>query len=428
MMIPKEFLALVNARDGFGEGLIKMPQESFKNDLQHFEAPNRENDNISEQKEQDMALFTKRANWAYAYVRKNGFPEGYAESLEVYRKAAEKTENGKFNASMVNLEDLYSLDTSINQTVWDADTSQKLPLTTRVMAGKRRWDLKDYLVQSEEWPRWSFKFQEPIFSRLKESSQFSKGVGMELGISMSFTDIIESEGGLWSPQAMLMQENAAKFGIQKSRRCFLGTSCANSYQEDGSSGSGLAITGLYNYASKQTFEAGIGADDNVQDQGDLEFTIRAALADLTKVYQPHQTWIVSSGGLASHLFYERDAYQQQLDLVRVREFMRGTGLGNLVDGWLISEQLYASAPAAAYQQMMVIALGPSLVNRVLVYPQQNLPMLNKKYEGDIQENMIYGDIIQFNKIDATNNAVPVTIAADITADGTGFIREGTRIF
>jgi hypothetical protein len=59
------------------------------------------------------------------------------------------------------------------------------------------------------------------------------------------------------------------------------------------------------------------------------------------------------------------------------------------------------------------------MHRKYVYPQQVLPMLDKTYPNDVRENHIFGDIIQVKKIDTTNNANPITIAADVTSTTTG---------
>jgi hypothetical protein len=58
-----------------------------------------------------------------------------------------------------------------------------------------------------------------------------------------------------------------------------------------------------------------------------------------------------------------------------------------------------------------------------------LPMLNKTYERDLQENMIFADALQIKKVDTTNNAVPLVKCSSsaVVADTVGFIPDGTRI-
>lgn len=392
--------------------------------LKHFEGPNAENDawfgRLSPKDQQAKVEFVSRANMAFDYVKRNGFPESYIDSAKIYNDIAKANAAGP-----INLEDLYALDTAINETVWATDTFSKIGIPTTVMQ-KPRFEIKDYLVQSEEIPRFTTNFRNPQFMRLKESSQFSNGVGLNIGISIPFTQIVESQGALWSPQAILMQEAAAKFGIYKNRRGWLGTACYNAIADDGNTPASWGITGLFNYASNQTFASGIGGDENVQDQGDIEFSLRTAIADLKLVRKPGKIVVVSTGGYASHLFTERDTYTQTLDYDRVKNFKKDSGFG-LVDEWWVTEDLYAAAPAAAHQKIMVMKLTDD-IHRHIIYPQQTLPMANKTYEKDIQENMIFADIIQIKKIDTTYNAIPITINnADCTADGTGFIPEGTRI-
>ena len=388
----------------------------------HFEAPTIENDlgRLTADQITNQIKFTNRANAAFDYVKRNGIPTGYAETIEEYKK---------MNAGPINFEDIYALDQAISQTIWDNDVFSKLGIPTHVMA-KPRWELKNYLVKSGEWPRFSKSFQSPVFININEDHNFDNGVGMHLGLSIPFTEIRESQGALWGPREVMMQELGAKFGLHKSRKGFLGDTCANAYWDNGSTAT-KGITGLFNNASNLTFEGGIAGDENMQDQGDVEFTLKAGLRDLKPCYQAGKIVVVSTGGIAEHMYNERDTYQQQLDIARVKEVVSAVmeHQGATWGGWWVTEQLYALAPSSTAQQMMVMKVAPSLINRHLVYPQQMMPMANKTYEADIQENMIFGDIIQIKKVDTTNNAHPITVnVSALTTDGTGWIPDGTRIF
>lgn len=393
----------------------------------HFEAPTIENDlgRLTADQIHAQQQFVNRANAAYNYVKRYGLPAGYTESFEVYQDFVRQNDN----TLPINIEDLYALDMAISQTIWDNDIFSQLGIPTTVMA-RPRFELKDYLVQSEEWPRFTRNFNQPVFMRLKESSQFTNGIGLHLGISIGWQEIQESAGGLWDPQSILMQELAAKFGLMKSRRGFLGTSCLDAQGDDGSDASSFGITGVFNYANAQTFEAGAGADDDITSQGDMEVTVRAALTKLKKVYQAGSYVIVSSSGVASEMFLHRDTYQQRLDSERVKEIMsiitkyaRNGSWG----GWYVTDQLVAAAETTSNGAMMIMKVAPSLITRKLIYPQQSLPMMNKTYANDIQENHIFADLIQVKKVDTTNNAIPIAIASSITTSTTGFIPNGTRI-
>jgi len=390
-----------------------------------FEAPNEDNDLGRLTKEQITAQqkFTYHANAAADYVRRNGFPAGYIESAEEINELLKKNAAGA-----INLEDLYALDTAINQTIYDTDVFSQMGLPSFVMS-KPRFDVKDYLVESLENPRFTTQFRQPVFLHLKESSQMTKGLGIHLGISIPFTEIVESSGALWSPRAIMMQEVAARMGLQKSRRGFLGDSCKDAYWDDGSTAT-RGITGLFNYASVQSHNAGDG-DAVITSQGDIEIGLRNAFTNLKKVYQPGKYYIVSTSGFASEMFIHRDTYTQTLDSVRNKEII--STINNYArdgqwGGWWVTEQLYAGTPAVGQQQIMVFKASPSLIRRLYVYPQQTLPMMNKLYEKDIQENMIFGDILQIKKVDTTNNAVPITVDDTCTSTTTGFIPDGTRIF
>ncbi len=398
----------------------------FKFDKERFEAPTIENDlgRLNEKQIREQSKFVNRANAAYNYISNFGAPPGYSDSLEVYNEISKKN-----SAGAINFEDLYALDQAISQTVWDSDTFGKLGIPTSTQSVPK-FSMKDYLVQSEEWPKFTTKFRNPTFIRLKESSGWSNGVGLHLGISIPFTEIRESQGALWGPQSIMLQELSAKMGIMKSRRGFLGTSCKGAFGDDGSTAAGLGITGLFNASGNQTFETGAAGDDDSSDAGDIEVDLRIMLTDMKKVYQPGKYYIVSTSGYASEPYLHRDTYQQRLDIERdkeilkiITEFQRAGQWG----GWWVTDQLYAGTVDSTHQQVMIMKAAPSLINRKIIYPNQMLPMANKDYESDIQENMIFADMIQVKTLDTTNNAVPISIAADVTTTGTGFIPEGTRV-
>lgn len=394
--------------------------KQHEKDSKRFVPPNADNDSYSQEIITRMNAFTHRANKAYEYVRRNGVPQGYEFAVSRYNEAFKRANIG----SLVNFEEVYALDQAIGRTVYDSDTFAKLPLPTRILE-RPRFQIKDYLVESKNGPIFGRDFHNPSFMRLKSSDAWTNGIGLYVGIAMTWTEIAESQGGLWDPLQILMEEAAFKMGIQKSRRGFLGTACQDNYADDGGTAANWGITGLYNYASVQTFASGIGGDEDVRDQGDIEFSLRTAYTDLVKVLQPGQYFIVSSGGVASHMFYERDGYTQQLDLVRCKEFLNHVGNPQ----WFISNQCYAAAMDATHQTFMVGKAAPNLLNHVIIYPTQMMPLANKMYEADTLEVLLFADAIQYKKVDTTYNAIPVTVNnAAITADGVGFLPEGLRIF
>lgn len=393
--------------------------QQHKTDMNRFKPPTLENDSYSKEIIKRMNQFTRRANYAYDYVRRNGVPQGYEKRVARYNEAFKRANIG----SLVNFEEVYALDQAIARTVYDNDTFAKLPIPTTVL-DRPRFQIKDYLVQSENKPLFTRDFHNPSFLRLKSSAGWTEGVGLYVGIAMTWSEIAESQGGLWDPLQILMEEAAFKMGIQKSRRGFLGTACQDAYSDDGGTAANWGITGIYNYASKQTFASGIGADENVQDQGDIEFSLRTAFTDLVNVKQAGQYIIVSSGGYAAHMFYERDGYTQQLDLVRVKEFLSHMGGAS----WFISNQCYAAAMDATHQTILLLKAAPTLIEHKIIYGTQLMPLASKMYEADNVEVLLFADAIQFKKVDTTLNAVPITVNnAACTADGVGFLPEGLKI-
>lgn len=394
------------------------PSESFKQNLQHFEGPNPDNDTLfhalSLDDRKNHARFVARANSAYAQARRDGLPawfKGYKDEV---------TKINRMNAP-INYEALYALRTSYGETIWDNDISALIGVPSGTLPNPR-WDVKDYLLTSFEWPRLTKSFRNPTFLRMSESSAFNHGIGIYLGISQSFTEIAESGGGLWSPTAVLQSQLAQKFGLTKSRRFFLGSSYISALQDDGEDGADLGITGLHNAANIQTGQCGVG-DENVTADGDVEYGLEVGLLpDFAKVYVPHRKVLISTRGYAAEtmLYAHRDTYTGVTDFERICQKFFDTGI---ISDWIVTDQLKASSsgiPTSTEQRAMIVGVGESTVREDIVYPVQTLPLQNTLYPGDLAEVTIFGNIVYYLKPDTTNNAFPATMCTgDITSTGTG---------
>lgn len=398
----------------------------------YYEGPNIDNDtyyarlNTEQQKTTDN--FVKYANMARLHVERYGMSQSalsYVEKVNAIYKTA--------NAGPINFEDIYSITQALGRIMYDSDTASQLGIPSSVMSGKRRWTEKEYLLNSNEWPHFTTQFRNPTFINIGETSAFYNGVGLQLGISIPFTEIIESGGALWSPQSIMVSELGSKFGIMKNRRAYLGTACEGALDDSGGDASGMGITGLVNDANIQAFTAGAGGDADITAAGDMEVTIRNALTTMKKVYHPGKYVIVSTSGVASEPFLHRDTYQQVLDWSRCKEILgiiQNLQKNNQWGGWWVDDEMVkgaASDLANTEGAMMIMKVGPANMNRLYVYPQQTLAMANKLYENDIQQNTIFGDIFQVNQKNTTYNAYPIAVESGITSTGTGFIPNGTRI-
>lgn len=386
----------------------------------YFEGPNLDNDSIYENMSFSQQLymdnFVEVCNMAKWDAKHNGIPQYYAPRMRYYANFLRR-ENAP-----INMEDLYALDTAISYTVWMVDVTNKIPLPTKMSTrnGGKRWELKDYLVQSEEYPKFSRQFQEPKFIRIKESSAFTNMIGLYLGVSIPFTEIEESRGGLWSPESVMMQELATKMGLQRGRTRLLGTACKNAKFDDSSTADQFGITGLFNYASIQAFNAGNG-DQVVTTAGDVEYGLkRNALPLFKTVYKPGEMIIISTSGYATEPFIHRDTYQQELDIHRLKEIV---GPGKLINRWICTDELYASTPSATEQQVMLLK-NTGDISWVDVYPMQTIPSNTKLYEGDIVNVMLWGGGVQYKTIDTTENAVPAAADTSVDASSTGMFPEG----
>lgn len=398
-----------------------------------YEGPNVDNDTyyarLNTEKQKTMDDMVRYANYARLHVERYGMSPSWVayceKTNEIYKKA---------NAGPINFEDLYSVTQAVGRIMYDSDIFSKLGIPTMVQQGnKTRWEEKDYLLKSFETPRFSKSFRSPVFINIGETSGWSNGIGLHLGISIPFTEIQESNGALWSPQSVMVSELGSVFGIQKNRRGYRGTTCTNALDDGGGDASTFGITGVANNANIQTFQAGAGADDNVASQGDIEYTIRAGLTKFKKVHHPGKYVFVSTSGFASEMFYHRDTYQQVLDWSRAKEILgiiQNLQSSNSWGGWWVDDELVKGAAADltnAEQAFLIMKVSEANIKRLLVYPQQMKAMANKLYENDIQQNAIFGDIIQVPQKNTTYNAYPLAIAEAITSTDTGFIPNGMKI-
>lgn len=384
-----------------------------------FEPANEFNDTwfqrLNEENKQKYLQFVAGANQALAWARLNGVPRDTHDAAEALRKRANST-------TFVSDEALYALDTEVARTIWEADIFDQLmagiPGVQQTLANPR-WQIKDYLITSKEVPRFTRSgFRNPVFVNMAPTTQYTNGLGVYIGVQLPFDQIDESKGGLWDPYVELSREAAAKQGLQKSRRGFLGSACQGALGEDGSDCSLWGVTGLFNYASAGTFNAGVG-DMTITTSGDFETGLQTGLADLKTCYQPGTIVLVTTSSVFCEVILRRDTYQQKTDLTRIQEHY--VGPGKPIQQWWITDQLRSSAVDTTHGQAMLIKLGPSTVNHKIIYPQQTVPVMDKLYERDIAEVLLYADAVQFKKYDSTNNVVPVTVAADITTSTAGWL-------
>ena len=397
----------------------------YRENLNFFEGPNEDNDawfkKLDQDKKNKMNQYVQRANFAYANAKRDGMPWFYKSTLDWYREHEDRLNAG---TGPVNYEAIYAIDTSVNQTIWDNDTFAKVGIPEK-MANPTRWQIKDFRINSENWPGFSKSFQNPAWIWMAPTEAWTPGIGMCIGYSLSWTEMRMSQGALWDVQAFLMQDAAAKLGIYKSRRGFRGTSIVGAQNQDGGAAAGFTdITGIFNNANAQTVALGASANNVVTTQGDVEYSLYAMLNLMKKNYWDGDIVIVSTSGIASQIFRMRDTYQQLQDITRIRSLFES----GIINRWIVSDQLYSSVPIASTQQMMMIKVNPNLVNNVVIFPQQTLPFADKKFDADLKEVLLYANAIQFKSVDTTNNAYGlVTNSATVTASSTGFIKEGTDI-
>jgi len=178
---------------------------------------------------------------------------------------------------------------------------------------------------------------------------------------------------------------------------------------------------LLNDANVQAFTSGdlTNLDANVSADNEVNDSIWTALGLTNKIYQPHKKYLITTRGVAAETLLEshRDTYAQKLDLHRIREKYFDTGI---LSGWLVSDQMLNAAAGTTSTQMIALAcIGPSLVKKHYIYPQQTLSMNDKKFAGDYRECMIFAQAIQYMNVDTSNNAFPLIIDDSITTTTDG---------
>jgi hypothetical protein len=396
----------------------------YRENLAHFEGPTIENDawfkRLDDKSRNGMEQFVNRANAFYAQAKRDGLPWWYKPTIDAYREN-EHQFRGNSGDGMVNYEAVYALDATTAQTIWTSNTFRKLGLPTMVME-KPRWALKHYLLQSENWPAFTKSWQNPHFISMKDTPYFDNGIGLGIGLSMSWTEIRMSGGALWSPQAYMAQEAATKMGVQESRRGFLGALIHNAQADDGGAAAASGITGLFNDANVQT--QAIGSTHDVSATGYIEAALYLFLGKLKKCYRPGEMTVVSTSGVASNLFRVRDSTVDLMDLTRVRTLFQS----GIVNRWIVSDHLFAAESPANTQQQMMMFKNDGSIRHQIIFPNQVLPMTDKKFAADLRECFVFADMIQVQRVDSTYNAVPIVKnSSNLTTTDTGFIPEGTDI-
>jgi hypothetical protein len=394
--------------------------KTWKQNLQHFEGPTVEQDShfarMNEAGQATYLRYVSRANMAYARAKKYGIPKDYEESLKTIKEDVKRV-----NVDIpINYEELYALDTALSYTIWEVDQFSKLKITIKTQK-RPNWQIKQYRVGTEEWPRATREFNNPRFLRLTQSDKWTEGLGLYIGVQMSWQTIKESAGGLWDPLSVLNQKAGEKFGLMKSRMGFRGFDSYKLMGDAGRTPAFVKATGLLNDSNIQAFTAGdlVNLDANITGDNEVNDSIWTALSKFNKCYQPHKKWLITTRGVAAETILEshRDSYAQKLDLHRIVDKYFDTGI---LAGWLVTDQmLNAAASTKTTQSIAIVGVGPSLVKQEIIYPTQRLSMNDKKFAGDFKEVLLWAGAIQYMNVDTSNNVFPATIDSSITSTVAG---------
>ena len=403
--------------------------------ITQFEGPNVDNDAwfgaLPAQSQLDMNKFVERANYKLKWALKHGVPDGYKKTQKMYNKFLKK-----HNYQVpVDFESIYAVDDTVASIIYDTDLFAQIMQfagATKTMTNPR-FQLKDYLVNSKNWPNFTKTFKNPPFIFMEETHQFLNGVGIQMAMEINWQSIRENAGGLWDIQNILMSELSAKMGLFKTDRGLHGTSGYYKKGSDSSNASGYGVTGLFNDTNIQQIDVGIGNDNNLTAQGDTEAMMQQLLTKVRKVYQPHLNVLITTPGVYAQAIIERHSQQATTDLTRLKADYLGAG-NSKINAWFITERLYTTArvATASTQQVLLACIGPDLIKNWLIYPTQTLSMANKEYDQDIRQNTIFASLIQVKQTNTTYNAVPLVQAyssasTNVTTDSIGWHQPG-RVF
>ncbi len=400
------------------------------------EAPNVENDawfkRYSEADQAKTLDFVARMNAAYDAVKRDPLKLApYAKWQKFLVGTAEKAgvvtgmDAYKRLNSAINLEAVYAMETTIARTIYQNSIGDQLfddanaaaPGTIKFHSDYRH-QIKEYLVKSKFWPTFTRNFRNPQFVSIESSDTVRPWVGLQFGVSMNWLERMETAGALWDPLAEMSRVAAEKMGIMRNRYTLLGTSCLGAQNDDG--GTPAAITGLFNTASLQTAAAGLGGDNNIADPGDVENTLIKFLLGMKKVRRTGYSALLTTPGVwaEAHIQASTEADRlQDIDILK----RRWVGPGNPIPHWYTDDALYAGVPNVAQQQAGLFQLGPGLFEKHVMLPQMQIPILDKRFEGDVNFVLIGGFAVYPRLYDTDENVMPgIKSSASMTASTVGW--------
>jgi hypothetical protein len=347
------------------------------------------------------------ANKYILSARRNGLPTQY---IGVAKKLAKR-----MNADPSGLTDeqIFALDNTIIKTAYDQNIYGKIIGSVRsAQAGNVRWTNKNYKLDEDLlYPGLTRDFKNPVLIKLGVEPAQTTGIGMAIGYEISWTQLAEARGGLYSPDFYHSMVASERMGILQDEMGWNGTLAGHNFNGD------MGVKGLFNHASVQS-----GTWSDPTTLWNNKKALENFAGKLKGVYQAGKRILVTTSGLASQLFYNMTTTGNiDTELSLIKKYFN-----NYFDEWWVSDRLYSAgagtptAVANTTQCAMGIIVGPTLQKHEDIYPMQTKPMANKEYAEDIKEIILYG----YNLIQYGVQLHPTVVASAITTTDTGFIKNG----
>lgn len=319
------------------------------------------------------------------------------------------------NPSLLSDEQLYAMDQQLVRTYYAANIGAQIlaPVTTYMTAP--RWKSQHYTITGDTFPEFSKgtaqAFRTQAVLKLGVEPTINDGIGGAIKWELPFTLIREGADGVYNPDFWHSYKAGEILGVFWNERIYLGSGGEHS------SGA-LGITGLHNFSGLTTQAGGAGGDNNLAAANDIDYTIRATLGNFVadNIQEPGDNVMISTSGVPTELYCHDSSYTDRTEVERIQKKYFDTGL---ISKWYVDNSMEADTNATTTGRFMIARIGPSTVNREIIYPLQKMPLNSKEFEEDLAYALIVADIIKYY-----NASAGVICAADQTTTSAGIIQNG----
>lgn len=404
---------------------------------QHFSIPWENQDKsglggLSDDKKILVNTAVNRMNADFGYLQQLKHQNGFCAPKIYHEYAHEITESWKNrpgysdiknikNTEVTLAEETFVLDREKARVYYEQNIAAQIyqPITRPL--SKFKWDVRQHSIKKQEHAvKFSREFAEPTYIQLKISEQYDKGIGWYVGYQINRWQLLENQGELFDLQFETMLEASTQMARAANEHLFTGTTTiVGTRADDGEAGAGLAKTGFTNNASNQTHSTAA-----LTTYLNIFKGIKAGLAKLKTVHASKNVIMIATAGIWDQMelnypTYGHGDYDEYDHIAR-----KLIGPNKPIKAAYSSDKLLGATPTLSTQAYILHVLDPRLMNRLVVFPLQTIPVLDKIYSDSISEIMIAGDILRYNvRADSNVNAFPASISASLTTTTLGYRSE-----